>query len=419
MELKLAYGNQTVTVEVPEKNFLGTLLPNELPSAEDESLEIQRAINNPIKSPKLEKIIKPNMKVSILADDHTRGTPAYLILPHILNKLNKLKVPDENITIIFGCGTHRCVMPGEAEFLIGKEIIKRIRVESHNCYAEDLVNIGKTSFGNEIKINSIVANSDAIITLGKLGYHYYAGFTGGRKSILPGVSSYDTINFNHAMLIHPKAVTGNLEGNPVHQDMVEAARLAKVDFIINLVKNSKDKIVKTFAGDLEAAHLEASKLYDKMFRVTIKKRPDIVLLSAGGYPKDIDLYQGSKAIDNSKFLVRPGGVIIALLECREGVGNDVYREWSIKYRTLEELEKQVKTNFVLGGHKAYYMERILLKSTIILVSEMPDKEVSEIYKLKPSSNVDDALEIAYNIVGRNASLMVMPYAASTLPSMGS
>ncbi|NVM02521.1 MAG: nickel-dependent lactate racemase [Candidatus Helarchaeota archaeon] len=415
MELKLAYGDQIVTTEVLEKNFLGTLLPNELPSVKDENLEIQRAINNPIKSPKLEKIIKPNMRVSILADDHTRGTPSYLVMPHILSKLNDLKVPDENITAIFGCGTHRCVMPGEAEFLIGKETIKRIRIESHDCHAEDLVNIGKTSYGNEIKINSIVANSDAIITIGKLGYHYYAGFTGGRKSVLPGISSYETINFNHAMLIHPKAATGNLEGNPVHKDMVEAARLAKVDFIINLVKDSKEKMIKTFAGDLEAAHLEGTKLYDKMFRVTTQKRPDIVLLSAGGYPKDIDLYQGSKAIDNSKFLVRPGGVIIALLECREGVGNEVYTEWSKKYRTLEELEKQIKTNFVLGGHKAYYMEKVLLNSKVILVSEMSDKEVKEIYKLKPSSNVDDALEMAYNIVGRNASLMSMPYGTMTLP----
>ncbi|MFX1451023.1 MAG: nickel-dependent lactate racemase [Promethearchaeota archaeon] len=417
MEIKLAYGKEIIATEIPEKNYLGTLVPNEIPNVNDERLEIQRAINAPVKVSRLEKIIKSNMKVSIIADDHTRGTPSYLVMPHILNKLNELKVPDENITAIFGCGTHRCVMPGEVEFLIGNETTKRIRVVSHDCHGDDLVNIGKTSFGNEIKINSIVANSDAIIAIGNIEYHYYAGFTGGRKSILPGVSSYETINFNHAMLTHPKAVTGNLEGNPVHKDMVEAARMAKVDFIINLVRNSKDKIVKTFAGDLEAAHLEGTKLYDKMFRVNVKKRPDIVLLSAGGYPKDINLYQGSKAIDNSKFLVRPGGVIIALLECKEGVGNDVYEEWAKKYRTLQELENQVKTKFILGGHKAYYMEKILLNSTIILISEMPDKEVEEVFKLKPASNVDDALEMAYNIVGRDASLISMPFATKTLPNI--
>ncbi|MHA1376852.1 MAG: nickel-dependent lactate racemase [Candidatus Helarchaeota archaeon] len=417
MELKLAYGKKIITAEIPDKNYSGSLLPNELPGVQDPSKEIQNAIENPINCSKLEKIIKSDSNVAILADDHTRGTPAYLIFPHILNKLNALKVPDENITAIFGCGTHRCVTPEETEILIGKDTVRRISVVSHDCRADDLVYIGKTSFGNDIKINPIVENSDAIITTGNIDFHYYAGFTGGRKSILPGVSSYKAINFNHAMLIDPKAVTGNLEGNPVHMDMVEAARLAKVDFIINLVRNSKEKIVKTFAGDLEAAHLEGAKLYDKMFRVKVDKKPDIVLLSAGGYPKDINLYQGGKAIDNAKFLVKPGGVIIALIECKEGVGNQVYKEWATKYRTLEELEEQLRTNFLLGGHKQYYIEKILQYSKIILVSEMPDKEVKEIYKMIPASDVNDALEIAYNIVGRDASITSLPYGTMTLPSV--
>ncbi|MHA1301291.1 MAG: nickel-dependent lactate racemase [Candidatus Helarchaeota archaeon] len=417
MQLKLAYGKRVITAEIPDKNFLGSLLPNELPGVNNANQEIKNALENPINSPKLEKIIKPDMKVAILVDDHTRGTPAYLIIPQILDKLNALKVPDENITGIFGCGTHRCVMPEEAEILVGKDTVKRIRIESHDCHADDLVHIGKTSFNNEIKINPIVAKSDAIITTGNIEFHYYAGFTGGRKSILPGVSSYQAINYNHAMLIDPKAITGNLESNPVHLDMIEAARLAKVDFIINLVRNSKDEIVKAFAGDLETAHLEGAKLYDKMFRVKTKQKPNIVLLSAGGYPKDINLYQGGKAIDNAKFLVKPGGVIIALIECKEGVGNQVYKEWSIKYRTLEELEEQVKTNFVLGGHKAYYIENILQYSKIILVSEMPDKEVEEIYKMIPASKVEDALEIAFNIVGRDASIISMPFGTMTLPSI--
>ena len=417
MELKLAYGTKTITTEISEKNFLGTLLPNELKGVLDVNLEIQNAIENPINTQRLENIIKPNMKVSILVDDHTRGTPSHLIMPYLLNKLNQLKVSDDLITVIFACGTHRKVKPNEAEKLVGKNTLKRVHSFSHDCNAEDLIFIGKTSAGNEISINPTVAQSDILITIGNIEYHYYAGFTGGRKSILPGVSAYKSINYNHAMLIHPKAVTGNLGGNPVHKDMIEAARMAKVDFIINLVRNSQEQVVKTYAGDLEAAHLEGTKLYDKMFRVKVKKRADIVLLSAGGYPKDIDLYQGSKAIDNAKFLVRPGGAIIALLECKEGVGNDIYTEWATNYRTLEDLENQVKSNFVLGGHKAYYMAKILSFASIILVSEMLPKEVETTFSLIPASNVGDALEIAYNKIGRNASLISMPFGTMTLPSV--
>lgn len=417
MELKLSYGNRIVTTEISEKNFLRTLMPNELPVASDANLEIQNAIQKPIKNPKLDKIIKPNMKISILADDYTRGTPAYLIIPYILNKFNKLGVPDENITVIFACGVHRNVKGHEAENLVGKETLERVNTLSHDCNAKNLVYIGKTSSGNEIKINPIVSKSDVIIATGNIEYHYYAGFTGGRKCILPGVSSYEAINYNHSLLTHPKAITGNLDGNPVHKDMLEAAKLVKSIFIINLVRNGKGEVVKAFAGDLEAAHLEGVKFYDKMFRVKVKERADIVLLSAGGYPKDIDLYQGTKAIDNAKFLVRPGGVIIALLECKNGVGNKVYQEWASKYKSLEELEKQVKTNFVLGGHKAYYMKKILSYSSIILVSEMPPKEVKKTYNLIPANSVEDALEMAYNIVGKNANLIFMPFGSMTLPNI--
>jgi len=225
----------------------------------------------------------------------------------------------------------------------------------------------------------------------------------------------ETIQHNHAMLLHPKARTGNLEGNPIHEDMTEAARMAKVNFILNVVQNKKGEIVKAFAGDLEQAFYEGVKLVEEMYKIPIERKADIVLASPGGFPADITLFQAYKAVDNALEAVKRGGVIVLAAECPEGHGNEVFYEWMMKFKSLKEVEKRIKRNFVLGGHKAYYLMKALQKVKIILVSSMPDYYAQNVFRLDTARAINDAVEEALRIAGSRAKVWAMPLGNYTLP----
>ena len=292
----LPYGKTDICVRVPARNLLGSIEPKEQNGAADAKAEVERALKEPIGSGKLSEIVKAERKVAIVVDDATRRTPSEAMLLPVLAELNAAGVKDENITVVFGCGTHRAVKAEEAQRLIGAEVLKRVKTISHDCKAQDLVYVGTTKpHGNKVYLNRTFAEADVKVLVGDVGFHYYAGYGGGRKSVLPAVSGEETIKHNHAMLLDADSRTGVLEGNPVHEDMTEAARLAKVNFIVNVVTNSKGETVKAFAGDLEQAFLEAVKTVDQMYRVAVDRRADIVVASPGGYPADMNLYQAYKA----------------------------------------------------------------------------------------------------------------------------
>jgi len=414
----LPYGKTEVCARIPTRNFLGTIQPKEKPPASDPNAEIEKALNNPIGTKTLDQIAKPDNTVAIVVDDVTRATPTHLMLPPLLNQLNRAGVKDENITVIFACGSHRPVTPEEVKKLIGEEILNRIKVVNHDYKAKDLVFLGKTkTFGTKVYVNRVFAEADVKILTGDVGLHYYAGYGGGRKSVLPGVSGAETIQHNHANLLHPKARTGVLEENPVHQDMVEAAKLARVDFILNIVTNSKQEIVQAFAGDMEQAFNEGVRVVDEMYKVPIEQRADIVIVSSGGNPLDINLYQAYKGIDNALNAVKRNGVIILVAECPEGHGNEVFYEWTVKFKTLKDMEKEIKRHFVLGGHKSYYLLKALQRVKIILVSVMPDYLAVNVFNLKTASAVNNALRDAFDLEGTNAKVWAMPHGNLTLPIM--
>jgi nickel-dependent lactate racemase len=264
-------------------------------------------------------------------------------------------------------------------------------------------------------LNRVFAQADIKILLGDVNLHYYAGYGGGRKSVLPGVSGVETVQHNHAMMLNANAKTGLLEGNPVHEDMTEAARMAKVDFIVNIVENSKGEMVKAFAGDLEQAFLEAVKLVDEMYKIKVDRRADIIVASAGGHPADINLYQAHKAIDNALDAVKRGGVIILVAECPEGHGNQVFYDWMTRLQDLKSTEKEIKRGFVMGGHKAYYLLKVLQNHPVILVSSLPDYYASNVFKLKTARAVNDALTEAFKLAGSASRVWTMPQGSYTLP----
>jgi len=420
VDVWLPYGKSDVCARVPARNLFGSIEPKETPGAPDAEAEVERALNEPIGTKRLREIAHADSRVAIVVDDMTRHVPTLVMLPPVLAELNAAGVKDENVTVIFGSGTHRAVKPEEAARLIGEETLSRVKTVSHDCKAQDLVYVGTTKkYGNKVLLNRVFAEADVKVLLGDVGFHYYAGYGGGRKSVMPAISCEETIKHNHAMLLNANARTGVLDGNPVHEDMTEAARLAKVDFILNVVTNSRGDIVKAFAGDLDQAFLEAVKLVDEMYRVTVDRRADIVVVSPGGYPADLNLYQSYKALDNALEVVKRNGVIVLVAECAEGHGNQVFYDWMARFGELKQVEREIKRNFVLGGHKAYYLLKAQQNHPIILVSSLPDFYASNIFKLKTARAVNDAIGEAFKLAGSQARVWVMPHGGITLPNVQS
>jgi len=411
----IPYGKTEICARIPTRNYLGTIEPKEKEGVKDPRVEIERALNEPIGTQRLSELAKPGDKIAIVVNDQTRSTPSYLILPPVLDELNKACVEDANIAVIIGCGTHRPAKPEEMKTLLGEETIQRVKAVSHDCKAKGLVYLGRTKSLTKVYVNKMFAQANLRVLTGEIELHYYAGYGGGRKNVLPAVSGEETIQHNHALMLHTKSRTGILEGNPVHEDMVEAAKLAKADFIVNIVTNSKRELVKAFAGDVEQAFNEGVKLVDEMYKVPIERRADIVIVSPGGHPHDIDLYQAYKAVDNALDAVKRGGVIIWAAECPEGHGNEVFYEWMTKFKDLKEMETEIKRHFRLGGHKAYYLAKALQRVQIILVSTLPDYHAVGTFRLRTARALNDALRDAFDIVGKDGKVWVMPHGNVTLP----
>jgi nickel-dependent lactate racemase len=414
----LPYGKSEVCVRIPTRNFLGSIEPREKACVPDPRAEIQRALKEPIGSKKLSEIAKPESKVVIVVDDATRPAPSDLMVAPILDELSAAEVKDENVTIIFACGTHRAVTREEAVRLLSEGVVNRVKTVSHDCTAHDLVHVGSTrKYGTEVYLNRIFAEADVKILTGDVCFHYYAGYGGARKSVLPGVAGEETIRHNHAMLLDANAKVGILNGNPVHEDMAEAAKMAKVDFVLNVVLNSRREIVKAFAGDLEQVFSEGVKVVDELCRVQVDRRADIVVVSPGGNPADVNLFQAYKGVDNALEVVKRGGVIILLAELPEGHGNQDFYDWMVKFNDLKAVEREIKRNFLVGGSKAYYYLKAQQKAQIILVSSMPDYYAANVFRLKTARAVNDALNEAFNIVGKNGRIWTLPYGNHTLPEV--
>ncbi len=413
--IELKYGSDTLEIEVPERNIIGEVRPVLVEAPNDSKRLIRDALDNPIGSKSLSEIANNNDSVAIVVDDITRACPNHLMLPLILDELKRSGIKDEGIKIILALGTHRAMTVDEIVRRLGRDIADRFKVINHSQDEINLISIGKTSRGNEVKINRQYIESKIKIFLGDVNYHYYAGYGGGRKSLLPGISGFDTINFNHQMLFNPNARAGILEGNPVHEDMVEACELAPPDFILNVVLNHEKQIIGAFSGNWRDVFKEAVKFLDKYFRVRVNEKADIVITSAGGYPKDMNLYQGYKALDNARMITKKGGVVVAFLKCEEGIGQDVFNDWMKRFKEPEEIKTELQKGFVMGAHKAYYLLNMEKDMNVILYSSLDGEMLQEDFGLIPAMAPKFAIEEALSIVGENATILILPYGYDTLP----
>ena len=412
MKLEFGFGEGIQTVELPEKNLLDVLTPNSVIYRLTGESEVQRALEEPIGTPRLRDIVKPGEKIAIVTSDVTRPLPTYTIMPALLDELYHAGAKPQDITLVFALGCHRKHTEDEKRKLAGERAFSEI--ECIDSDMTDTVLLGTTRRGTPVEITRAVAKADRRICLGNIEYHYFAGYSGGAKAIMPGVSTRAAIQANHSRMVEASACAGKLEGNPVREDIEEATAICGVDFILNVVLDEHKKIINAAAGDVTLAHREGCSFLDRLFRKEISSRADIVLVSQGGAPKDLNLYQTQKALDNAKHAVKKGGIIILIGSCREGLGEGEFEEWMTKSPDPSSMITRIKQDFRLGGHKAAAIAMVLENADIYLVSEMDSSFVEKIF-LKPFSSAQQALDAAFIKLGAGASVLAMPFGGSTLP----
>lgn len=412
MEIEIGYGTTPQKLNLPDEQILDILYPNHVNIHLRGKEEVQRALSRPIASDSLASIARGKKKVAIITSDITRPMPSCIVLPVLIEELLKAGITLEQITIVFALGSHRKHTEAEKEKLVGHEIYQSVRCEDSSD--SDFICLGTTSRGTPVEICRTVVESDLRICLGNIEYHYFAGYSGGAKAIMPGVSTRAAIQANHSRMIEASACAGNIDSNPIRLDIEEVLDFCPVDFILNVVLDEHKQIIRAVCGDVIQAHREGCRFLDQLYRKEIRQKADIVIVSQGGAPKDLNLYQTQKALDNARHAVRPGGIVILAGACQEGMGEHVFETWMTKSQSPQEILARIQTDFQLGGHKAAAIAMVLENARIFLVSEMPDDFVRSIY-MEPYASVQEAYEAAVRIQGKDATVLIMPYGGSTLP----
>lgn len=414
VRLAFGFGKGVQTVTMPERNLLGVLMANEMEHPLRGEAAVRAALQMPIGAGKLREMARPGQKIAIVVSDISRPVPSSVLLPPILEELQTAGCQRENVTIVFALGSHRKHTQQEQRQLVGEDVYAAYRCVDSD--PEDCVRMGFTCSGTPVDVTRSVAEADFRICTGNIEFHYFAGFSGGAKAIMPGVSSQAAIQKNHSLMVQPTACAGRLSDNPLRQDIEEAGRICGIDYLVNVVLDEHRQIVYAVAGDSVAAHRAGCRYLDRMYRVAIPKRADIVLVSQGGAPKDANLYQVQKALDNAKHAVRPGGTIILIGACPEGLGSKTFERWLLEAPDAPSLITRVRTHFELGGHKAAAIAMVLESAQIDLVSTLPEALVRRIF-LHPQPSAQQALDEALVRYGDGAGVLAMPFGGATLPTV--
>jgi nickel-dependent lactate racemase len=411
--IELGFGRETRRLTVPEKNFAGLVQPQTPPPGPRGPELVVEALAAPVGTPRLSELAKPGEKIALIVSDLTRPFPAAEVLPPVLAELAAAGVRDEDLTVVFALGSHRAQSPQEREALVGPDIFRRLKCVDGD--PADCLRLGLTSRGTPVDVTRVVAEAKLRLGLGNIEHHYFAGFSGGAKAVMPGVSSRAAIEANHGLMVQPGAKAGRLAGNPVREDLEEAVgRFGLLDFIVNVVLDDHKKIVHCSAGHFIEAHRAGCAVVDRLNAAPLARQADVVVASQGGAPKDLNLYQTQKALDNAKEAVRPGGIIVLVGSCREGLGEKVFEDWMLSAPDPASLVERVRTGFQLGGHKAAAIALTLARNDVYLVSELDPRLVERIF-LKPFATPQQALDAALARLGPQAQALVMPHAGATLP----
>lgn len=419
--MKIPYGKGFLEASVPDENLLGVVHSRDADRVENLDLAFSR-IDALIGRLSSLKGLTRKSRATILVTDSTRATPNKAILPPLLEAVEK-RISGENITILVANGLHKPLPERELEELLG-DVVRRYEALNHDAEKpEDQVFVGGTSFGTRVYVNRLVPESDLVIGTGLIEPHFFAGYSGGRKIILPGVAAKQSIYDNHSfkMIDHPLARYGVLDGNPIHEDMVEAVRMCKLDFIVNAVIDKHRRLLKLFYGDPLEAHAEGVRFLDEMVRVKAGRRADIVITSNGGYPLDRNLYQAVKGMATGDLLVRKNGVIVMVAECVDGVGRGhgtFYRLMAEAKSPEDVLERIRREEPIKDQWEAQYLARILKHAKVIVVTRNIKPSVVEEMHMMHASELQEAVEMAFREAGRGAKVSVVPEGPYVIPEAG-
>ena len=367
MKITIPYGKDKIDLDIPDDNILDIVSGETSVSLKDEKEIVPRALAEPIGSARLSEIARGKTSACILASDITRPCPSYKFLHQLVEELNSGGIPLSNIKVVLGLGIHRPHTDIEKKKLVGDYIFKNTQVMDSDPSKAKL--IGNTTAGTPVEVFEEALNCDLLIATGNIEYHYFAGYSGGAKAVMPGICTRNSIQANHSMMLDKRSVAGNIEDNPVRNDIEEAAKMAGIGFIFNVILDDSKNIIDAVAGKNNEAWAEGVKRYEFIYSREVESPADIVVVSPGGYPKDINLYQSQKALENIKDIAKPGGVIILIASCAEGFGEDVFKEWMDQAKDYNGISKRLRSRFVLGGHKAVAVSRVISEKKVYLYSE--------------------------------------------------
>lgn len=410
--VKLAYGRTTLQAQLPENWRIDVINPPVVLGCLNPAEEIQRALDEPLEGFSFDSFIGAKT-VAIAVNDKTRPVPHDLLLPPLLKKLESCGVPQAQVHLIIASGTHVPMKVDEFSNILPSAVLNACCVSSHDCdNIHNLVQLGVTLAGTPVLANRHFMAADCRIVIGNIEPHHFMGFSGGAKSAAIGLTSRETINANHKMLLHPDARMGLYKENPMRRDVEEIGDLMKIDLALNIIMNDQRQIVHALAGTPRVVMRKGVPLSREVCQVQVNQQYDVVIASAGGYPKDINLYQSQKALTHAAQIARPGGTIILFTACEEGAGSDSYVQAMHGMRNWQDVFDQFRqTGFSVGPHKALQFAREGIRFNIILVSDMPPQQVKELL-LTPAQSLAEAVAM---IQLENPLVAVLPKATNTIP----
>lgn len=419
------YGNEVVQLALPEEQIIYEVEGRPVGAIEDVPGAVRTALRNPIGTDPLRQIVQTGETVAIVVSDITRAwIKANQFLPVLLDELNEAGIPDQDIFIMVALGAHRPHTEEEDIIVCGASVCHRVRVYQHNARDKaGLVYNGKTTRGVEAWTNKRVMDADRIILTGGIVYHLMAGFGAGRKAVMPGISGYDTIQANHRFCLHPEVggglnencMSGKTDGNDMHEDQMEIAAMVDPDFLLNVVFTPEGKFAGVFAGHWQSAWEEGCKLVEKIYGIPIEAKADLVVASAGGFPKDINLYQGAKTLDNAYMATKTGGVAICFLECRDIMEPAEFSNW-FRYPDALAFENALRAAFTVPGFIAFKCISIAKDISMIVVTKPENAEFIRKTGMIPAATAEEAMQIAKEKIGReDFTITVMCHAANTVP----
>ena len=411
MLINIPYGKKdTIKLQIEDKHVSSVVYPNKVPS-EDPFKIIKNAVSNPVNSKNLKDFLKDSKNVLFIVNDATRPTPTSKVLDIIYDDIK-----DYNIKFIIATGIHRAPTQEEYLQIFGKhyEVLKDVIFAHDSKDEKNMVYLGKSKNGTEMIVNRMGVEADKIVIIGSVEPHYFAGYTGGRKSFLPGIASYKTIEQNHKLALSPKAKSLALNGNPVHEDMIDALQVVKKDiFAIMTILDMNHNLYAATSGDINDSFFKAIDKANDVFVVSVKEKADIVV-SVAKFPMDIDLYQSQKAIDNAKLALKENGIIILVSKCRSGVGHDSFVNLMGSCNSPREVLEKIEKEYVIGYHKAAKMAEINLWAQTWGITDLPHDILEKVF-IKPFDNLQSAVDNAIKIKGEKSKVLFLMDGSVTVP----